>query len=515
MLFSSACCLIPLLFFSFTDAGRTLMKIKERVRNLQLQKAKQHLLTHTVSGRQPLKHVKEGRIHQQLDHFNRQDLSTFPQRFFVNDAYWQRLDGPVFLFIGGEGPIFEFDVLAGHHVDMAEENGALLLALEHRFYGDSINADGLKTENLADLSSQQALADLAVFHQYISQSFNLSHRNTWISFGGSYSGALSAWFRGKFPHLVYGAVASSAPVKATLDFSAYSNSVGLSLMNEAVGGSEKCLTGVRDAFAAVEALMSRNVSQVAVDFGCCQIPKDLDDQIELMQNLADIIMGTVQYNEEGVLMSINDICGVMTNKSEAYEGEMEAYNRLVKLAQIYHSTGEEPCLDISHERTVKELMNTSVHSGRRAERQWTYQTCTEFGFYQTCEDTTCPFSGMVTLRSQAELCSILFGISQHSLPGRIAFTNAYYGGDNPHTHRVLYVNGGVDPWRELSVVQEWTEEGEEAQTIFIKDAAHCADMLSGRVTDCRLLKKAREEIKKHVVSWLKMAAREKMEKRKV
>lgn len=46
---------------------------------------------------------------------------------------------------------------------MAEEHGALLLAVEHRFYGDSINPDGLKTENLADLSSQQALV-LAPYH---------------------------------------------------------------------------------------------------------------------------------------------------------------------------------------------------------------------------------------------------------------------------------------------------------------------------------------------------------------
>ncbi|XP_044057224.1 thymus-specific serine protease isoform X1 [Siniperca chuatsi] len=502
--------------FFFLMPGRILRKIKERVRNLQLKEAKQHLLTHTVSGHQPLQHVKEGRIHQQLNHFNRQDVSTFPQRFFVNEAYWQCPDGPVFLFIGGEGPIFEFDVLGGHHVDMAEKHGALLLVLEHRFYGDSINPDGLKTENLADLSSQQALADLAVFHQYISQSFNLSHRNTWISFGGSYSGALSAWFRGKFPHLVYGAVASSAPVRAKLDFSAYTNTVGLSLMNEAVGGSKKCLAGVREAFAAVEAaLMGGNASQVAVDFGCCQIPKDLDDQIELMQNLADIVMGTVQYNEEGVLMSINELCSVMTNKSEADDQDIEAYNRLVKLAQIYYSTSEEPCLDISHEKTVKDLMDTSLHSGRRAERQWTYQTCTEFGFYQTCEDATCPFSGMLTLQAQTEVCPMLFGISHHSLPGRIAFTNNYYGGDNPHTHRVLYVNGGIDPWKELSVVQDRAEEGEEAQTIFIKDTAHCADMMSGRVTDRCSLKRAREEIEKHVVSWLKMAAQEKMEKRTV
>lgn len=516
MLLSSARCLLLLLLLNFVDAARILREIKERVRNLQLQKAKQQLLTQAVSGRQPLQHVKEGRIHQQLDHFNRQDVRTFPQRFFVNEAYWQAPDGPVFLFIGGEGPIYEFDVLAGHHVDMAEEHGALLLAVEHRFYGDSINPDGLKTENLADLSSQQALADLAVFHQYISQSFNLSHRNTWISFGGSYSGALSAWFRGKYPHLAYGAVASSAPVKAKLDFSAYSNTVGLSLMNEAVGGSEKCLAAVREAFAALEAaLMGGNTSQVATDFGCCQIPKNFDDQIELMENLADIFMGTVQYNEEGVLMSINEVCGVMTYTSEACEDEMEAYNRLVKLAQIYRSTSEEPCLDISHEKTVKDLMDTSLNPGRRIERQWTYQTCTEFGFYQTCEDATCPFSGMATLQVHTEVCPILFGISQHSLAGRIAFTNTYYGGDSPYTHRVLYVNGGIDPWKELSVVQDRTEEGEQAQTIFIEDTAHCADMTSRRVTDRRSLKKAKEEIEKNVSSWLKMAAQEKMEKRMV
>ncbi|KAM7399701.1 hypothetical protein PAMP_018949 [Pampus punctatissimus] len=430
MLLSPTHFLVLLLFLNFVDAGRVLRKIKERVRNLQLQKAKQHLLIQTVSGHQPLQHVKEGRIHQQLNHFSRQDVSTFPQRFFVNEAYWQRPDGPVFLFIGGEGPIYEFDVLAGHHVDMAEEHGALLLALEHRFYGDSINPDGLKTENLADLSSQQAVADLAVFHEYISQSFNLSCRNTWISFGGSYSGALSAWFRGK------------------------------------------CLSVVRRAFAAVEAvLMGGNASQVAADFGCCQIAEDPDDQIELMQNLADIFMGTVQYNEEGVLMSIHEVCDVMTNRSGVYEEDMEAYNRLIKLTQIYRSTN------------------------------------------QTCEDATCPFSGMLTLQTETKLCPLLFGISQHSLPGHISFTNTYYGGDKPHTHRVLYINGGIDPWQELSVVQDRNVEEEEAQTIFIKDTAHCADMTSRRITDRCSLKKAKQEIENHVASWLKTAGEEKMEKR--
>ncbi|KAM4742724.1 thymus-specific serine protease [Anableps anableps] len=503
MLFSPVCSLILLLLLNAVDSGRILSKISQRFRDLQAQKNKEFFLTLLASEHQPLQHVKEGQLYQPLDHFNRQNVNTFPQRFFVNEAYWQQPHGPVFLYIGGEGPIYDFDVLAGHHVDMAKEHGALLLAVEHRFYGDSINPDGLKTENLADLSSQQALVDLAVFHQYISQSFNLSSRNTWISFGGSYSGSLSAWFRGKFPSLVYGAVASSAPVKAKLDFSEYSNVVGMGLMNEAVGGSEKCLAKVREAFVLVEAaLLDGNFTKVAVDFGCCQTPTNPDDQMELMQNLADIIMGSVQYNEEGVLMSIRELCGVMTDTTEEKKAEIEAYNRLVKLSKLYRSSSEEPCLDTSHEKTVKDLLDTSHKNSRRAERQWTYQTCTEFGFYQTCEDTACPFSGMVTLQAQTKICAKVFGISQHSLPSRIAFTNSYYGGDNPHTYRVLYVNGGVDPWKELSVVED---SSEEAQTVFIKDTAHCADMSRERLTDRDSLKKARQEIEKHVARWLRTA----------
>lgn len=53
-------------------------------------------------------------------------------------------------------PLCSDCIFPGHHVDMAKEHSALLLALEHRFYGDSVNPDGLKTENLADLSSKQA-----------------------------------------------------------------------------------------------------------------------------------------------------------------------------------------------------------------------------------------------------------------------------------------------------------------------------------------------------------------------
>ena len=75
----------------------------------------------------------------------------------------------------------------------------------------------VRTTNLKYLSSEQALADLANFIVYQKKAMNLT-KNKWIVFGGSYPGNLAAWFRLKYPHLAYGAVASSAPILAKMNF---------------------------------------------------------------------------------------------------------------------------------------------------------------------------------------------------------------------------------------------------------------------------------------------------------
>lgn len=79
-------------------------------------------------------------------------------------------------------------------------------------------------ENLAYLSSEQALADLATFTVAMQEEHGLKE-NKWIAFGGSYPGSLAAWYRLKYPHLVHGSIATSAPVVAQINFKGWTRSV--------------------------------------------------------------------------------------------------------------------------------------------------------------------------------------------------------------------------------------------------------------------------------------------------
>jgi hypothetical protein len=53
--------------------------------------------------------------------------------------------------------------------------------------------------------------------------------NPWFVFGVSYPGALSAWFRLKFPHLTCGSLASSAVVLAVYNFTEFDQQVKIAI----------------------------------------------------------------------------------------------------------------------------------------------------------------------------------------------------------------------------------------------------------------------------------------------
>lgn len=154
----------------------------------------------------------------------------------------------------GEGAGSPYDVLDGQHVELAANHSALVIALEHRFYGASAPTADMSVDNLGYLSSHQAIADIARFlNEFVPA--NYPNVTAVITFGGSYPGALSAWVRLRLPHLVWGAFSTSSPVEAIADFTGYNDVVSASLSSSLVGGSPACLTAVKAAFQVIDTAM--------------------------------------------------------------------------------------------------------------------------------------------------------------------------------------------------------------------------------------------------------------------
>jgi len=231
---------------------------------------------------------------QVIDHFSPDSKGTFKQKYYVNSTNWKGDGSPIFLILGGEGPISASDV-STHFVisEYAVQFNAMVISVEHRFYGETQPFNNTSVESLLYLTTQQALADYAQFLEYIVDKYNCTN-SPWISFGGSYSGSLSAWFRLKYPHLITGAIASSAPVQAIEDFTGYLVTIGQDLDTE-------CYNIVESATRQIESLLVSNPAKLDSLFKTCRpIANTSLDHALFMEAITGGICGVCQYSNDNV-----------------------------------------------------------------------------------------------------------------------------------------------------------------------------------------------------------------------
>jgi thymus-specific serine protease len=80
----------------------------------------------------------------------------------MNDQFWDKQNGPVFLYLCGEWTCSPPDTHM-YPFMVGTQHDALLVTLEHRYYGASQPYDDWSTHHLQWLTSEQALADTAYF----------------------------------------------------------------------------------------------------------------------------------------------------------------------------------------------------------------------------------------------------------------------------------------------------------------------------------------------------------------
>lgn len=139
----------------------------------------------------------------------------------------------------------------GYAAVVAQKLNALMFTLEHRFYGESMPAPLTDRETLSTLAIDTVMEDLAAFITYINQQIgNDNGQHQWVVIGGSYAGALSAWFREKHPELAAVSWSSSGVVNAIFNFTAFDQQIVEDVDTECYNALRAVTSAFEDAWAA-------------------------------------------------------------------------------------------------------------------------------------------------------------------------------------------------------------------------------------------------------------------------
>lgn len=399
--------------------------------------------------------TKTGEFDQRLDHERTSDMRTFKQRYHVNSENATRSDAPVLYYICGEATCDASALSKKTLVDFAKALGAHLVTLEHRYYGKSQPFARLTVDNLKYLSTDAALKDLAAFEDHARTALGMTGK--WIAVGGSYAGSLAAYYRMKFPDMVVGALSSSGPVQARALFEEYDRHVAT------VAGPD-CAKRIRSVVADIESQLGNpaRLKEIKTMFGA----QDVTDTVDFLYVVADMAAVAIQYGNTDKFCQALDV-----------QDPLAGYATVG--TELFANFGMTPFMD-----SFQAAENDDPYAYQDfALRQWMYQSCTEYGYYQVAHHDS-----QVTVRSRRidlayhnQVCDRLFSLKRQVDEDS---TNARYFKPllDPSISRIFFTNGTDDPWTNLSLTNELgNNTNPNLELMTIKGAAHCAD-LSGRQT---------------------------------
>ncbi|BAT99185.1 hypothetical protein VIGAN_10058100 [Vigna angularis var. angularis] len=436
--------------------------------------------------------IKSFFFKQTLDHFNYnpESYTTFPQRYLINFKYWggANSSAPIFAYLGAEAPIDNFPNSIGFLTDNAASCNALLIYIEHRYYGKSVpfgsREEALKNAStIGYFNSAQALADYAAVLKHIKNTLHAQNSPV-IVIGGSYGGSLfyavlASWFRLKYPHLAIGALASSAPI-LYFDNITPQNGYYSVVTRDYREASETCYKTILQSWSEIHRVASQPNGLVTLSkrFNTCHLLKQPDELINFLR----LMYGYgAQYNEPPKY-PVNVICGGIDGASLGSDILSKIYAGVVALK------GNTTC-------TVNGPTNESETTVG-----WRWQTCSEMVIPIGIGNDTMFEPNPFNLKRYVEGCKTTFGVSP-----RPHWITTYYAAHNIKLvlgrfgSNIIFSNGLKDPYSIGGVLENISDSIVAVHTV---NGSHCLDLLRANQSDPEWLVKQRKEEMKIIKRWI-------------
>eukprot|EP00192_Tetraselmis_astigmatica_P002928 CAMPEP_0117662848 /NCGR_PEP_ID=MMETSP0804-20121206/8269_1 /TAXON_ID=1074897 /ORGANISM="Tetraselmis astigmatica, Strain CCMP880" /LENGTH=600 /DNA_ID=CAMNT_0005469769 /DNA_START=243 /DNA_END=2046 /DNA_ORIENTATION=- len=436
------------------------------------------------------------------------NVTTYSQRYFLCFDNWSAARGwPIFFYAGNEADVTLYLNNTGLMWESAPMFGAALVFAEHRYYGESLPFGDDFPNHLEYLTVDQAMADYAELIADLKMQFNCQDSAV-IAFGGSYGGMLASWMRMKYPHIITGAIASSAPILSSnglrppYDIGSYAKVVTYDA-TVAAGSAPGCSSAVRSAWTALfdHGKTDDGRSLIRSSMGLCpETPlKDASDVLDLaywLQSAMDFMaMGNYPYetsyitNGGGALPPFPMRVGCVQMMTEARRGSDEGLlTGLAKFSSIfYNASSDLHCLNYS--RGVNP--DTDLVG-----ELWGYQECCDMVTPMSRDGVVDMFWGQSWDQEAFERgCLDKYGVQ----PRPYWAVTDFGGRDMAAASNIVFANGEYDPWKDGGVRDS---KNPSIATLTIPEAAHHLDLMFSHPLDTDAVKDARRTQRQYIAKWI-------------
>jgi hypothetical protein len=277
-----------------------------------------------------------------------------------------------------------------------------------------------------------------------------------------------------------------------------------------IGGSDDCLKIVKDGHDEIKNLLSDKDGRIKLvdTFNVCDI-EGTDDPLGSRRNAQLFAGDGVVYipAQENDPSCTTDLCNVEKICKKLIDDTSN--NAIDKLSNLAKSQNGGECTTVDWERQIQMLKSLAATAG--GTRSWLYQTCNEFGFYQTCDiESDCPYAlGLHPVDQDLEMCERVF--NKTDVEDNVAKSNDFYGGWNIQSKRIMFVNGNVDPWSTLAVTSTNPDidiVSECLPAFWVDGASHHFWTHEILDTDTTKVNDARDKIWAQVTDWLAIEEKE-------
>ncbi|XP_019176098.1 PREDICTED: lysosomal Pro-X carboxypeptidase-like [Ipomoea nil] len=422
---------------------------------------------------------------QTLDHFNYapQSYATFSQRYIVNSKYWggAQNNAPIFAWLGLESPVDRDPLGAVFLTHNAPRFNALLVYIEHRFYGESVpfgtQAEALNNETLRGyFNSAQALADYAEVLLYIKNAYG-AQGSPIIVVGASYGGMLAAWFRLKYPHIAMGALASSAPLLYFDDITPQNGYYDI-VTKDFRDVSESCVETIKESWSKIYeyANQTNGLYNLSRKFNLC---KNLTSPTELRNYLHRLYSDAAQYDNPPEY-PVRRVCG-------GIDGAPEGSDILDRIqAGVVAYEGVYSCYIVS--------------GGGDTVDAYAWQACSEIVYPIQQGNDSMFIPTTFNLQSFSQNC-----INTYGVPPRPHWVTTYYGGHDFNLvlkdfgSNIIFSNGLRDPYSIGGVLKNISDT---LVAVYTQYGAHVLDLYGSYSSAPSWLTEQRETEVKIIQDWI-------------